>query len=555
MRPMALEANRLRGLVPALAALITAVVMAPSLKAGGAGLPGPHALGLALHCANAALTCWLVLELLRAGPTGRDASGPAVPLWAGAAALFFSIHPLRVELIVSEASRSQTLSAMFLLFSTASYLRAADPAAAGNPRRAWLAASLLAYAGSLKNGPAGLLFPAVLLVLDAVPLGRLSSDSGPSPARSRALVEKVPFVLLAALFAALALSGRGAAGTAAVLERPDGLARSAAAVYAAVFYLEKTLLPFHLSPLYEVQAAYALRMHPFDPLVLPRTLVLSAAGLCLLFGRRRHPAVSAAGAAYLALILPVSGLVPHGPFTQIAAHKWFYLAAVPWAVLVAGLLSAPSPREGSPWSGWRPVSAGAVLLLCAALSWRQARLWAHPEDLWVRGAENAPPCGTCRLRAAEAFIAKGEFDAAAAQCWESISSIPSIEAHLTRAYAYARAGRPEVGEGSVAAAADIDSPKSLHYSIQKGLEHLSRDEFRDAVIFARFAVRIDPASAVAHNNLGYALQRQGDVDGAVLEFEASLRQDPGLTLAANNLRAAMALKSKQTSDGARASSP
>lgn len=50
------------------------------------------------------------------------------------------------------------------------------------------------------------------------------------------------------------------------------------------------------------------------------------------------------------------------------------------------------------------------------------------------------------------------------------------------------------------------------------------------------AVELDPAAALARNNLGCARAEQGDVAGAIEELAAALRLDPRLATAAGNLR-------------------
>jgi tetratricopeptide (TPR) repeat protein len=62
----------------------------------------------------------------------------------------------------------------------------------------------------------------------------------------------------------------------------------------------------------------------------------------------------------------------------------------------------------------------------------------------------------------------------------------------------------------------------------------------DAVEEYRAAIRIHPDSAVAHNNLGYALsQMPGRLSDAVAEYREALRLDPTFANARFNLEAAL----------------
>jgi Flp pilus assembly protein TadD len=58
------------------------------------------------------------------------------------------------------------------------------------------------------------------------------------------------------------------------------------------------------------------------------------------------------------------------------------------------------------------------------------------------------------------------------------------------------------------------------------------------------AVAKSPLNARAHNNLGFALERQGDLDGAIREYRRALDLDPGYAQAGRNLQRAWAAASR-----------
>ena len=61
----------------------------------------------------------------------------------------------------------------------------------------------------------------------------------------------------------------------------------------------------------------------------------------------------------------------------------------------------------------------------------------------------------------------------------------------------------------------------------------------EAIDRFRQAVRLDPASAEAHNNLGSAFGLLGRFDQAIEEFREALRLDPSHARARENLGIAM----------------
>jgi len=129
---------------------------------------GYHLTNVLLHAANAVLCYLLALRLLgRALPA---ASPGAIALGGGAAALFFAVHPLRVESVAWITERRDVLSAFFCLLTVLAYLRMCE--AEGRARRRWLVASLVAYTLGLLSKSLIMSLPFVLLVIDVYPLRR-----------------------------------------------------------------------------------------------------------------------------------------------------------------------------------------------------------------------------------------------------------------------------------------------------------------------------------------------------------------------------------------------
>jgi len=117
--------------------------------------------------------------------------------------------------------------------------------------------------------------PAVLLLLDFYPLRRL--QGGPinwfRPQLRSVLWEKVPFLVLAIVFAAIALLAQHSIGALKPLPQYDAASRVAQAFYGVIFYLWKALLPTRLSPLYEL---------PYDPEPWFKVFLLGAVGVVVI---------------------------------------------------------------------------------------------------------------------------------------------------------------------------------------------------------------------------------------------------------------------------------
>jgi len=321
---------------------------------------GYHLTSLLLHAATAIAFYFLSLRLLRLAlpaATERDARRGAV-----AAALFWAVHPLRVESVAWATELRDVLSGLFYVSAVIAYLKAV--AADGGYRSGWYWGSLALFAGAVLSKSITVTLPAALLVLDVYPLRRL----GPGRWLARRIwLEKLPFLTLAALAGILAF-----VAISEISNRPSWqvmglLPRLIFMGYGLSSYVFHTLVPFALSPLY-----------PLDVVVSWFHLGGALAGAVIAAAAwRRWPALTAVSALYVVAVLPVSGLFHNGP--QAAADRYTYVSCLGWAVLVGGLAAWR-------WMGARVVRTVLAVWLIAlmALTWQQSKVWHDSVTLWSR---------------------------------------------------------------------------------------------------------------------------------------------------------------------------
>jgi len=439
---------------------------------------GYHLTNILLHAANAALVCLLALRLLRLGLT--TASPRAISLGAVVAALFFAVHPLRVESVAWITERRDVLSALFYLLTVLAYLKAC--AADGPSRRRWYLASIAAYALGLLSKSLIMSLPFVLLVLDVYPLRRARGSW------RRVLLEKLPYLLLAIAAAAISLLVVIAkVGLTSPSAYPP-TARAAMALYSLVFYLWKTLVPLLLSPMYELPARVELTSLRFlAPAVFAVGLTVG-----LLLARRSWPAALAVWLVYGLTLAPVSGIVHNGP--QLVADRYSYLSCLGIAVLVgAGIAATVSSAAVT-----GPVRAGAVLagfawiVGLAALTFQQLPVWRDADEIWRRGLDVDPDCAFCH----------GQTGALAGNRGDLGSAI----AHFERVVAL--------------------RPGNVHHRRNLGLALLKAGRPAEATAqFERILAR-EPTDAETRTRLGLALAKQGKLGEASREFERASRDDP-----------------------------
>jgi hypothetical protein len=140
---------------------------------------GYNLTSVGLHAVAVPLFYGVAARLLRNATT---LTGPALYLAAASAALFFAVHPLRVESVAWVTERRDVLSAVFLFITVGLYLRACE--AQGSPRRRLLAGAVVAYGCALAAKSIVMTFPAVMVLLNVYPLRRGAAGAATGPGRA-----------------------------------------------------------------------------------------------------------------------------------------------------------------------------------------------------------------------------------------------------------------------------------------------------------------------------------------------------------------------------------
>jgi len=421
----------------------------------GMGAGGHHLVNVLLHAANAVLL-FLALGAL----TGAPARSAFV-------AALFALHPLHVESVAWVSERKDLLCGTFWILSMGAY---AAYAARGGWKRYLPVAACLALA--LLAKPMAVTLPFVLLLLDFWPLRRV----GNVPAR-RLLLEKVPLLALSLASCVATYLAQQSGGAMSPFPVPLW-ARLANAAAAYVAYLGKTLWPAALSVFYPHPWAVGMPGLPAWRWVGASLLLLAITALALRAARAR-PYLATGWLWFLGTLVPVIGLVQAGE--QGMADRYTYLPLV--GVFIVLAWGIPDLLEERPWK--RPAlaaAAGAVLVLLALLSFRQAGLWRDTVTLFRHAV------------------------AVTENNWM---------AHNVLGYALEKDGRSA-----------------------EALEEL------------RESVRIQPNFMKSRYNLGNALLAHGDFDGAIFHFRAATRLSPSpFSEAHNNLGSALCMRFFRTGQG------
>lgn len=481
---------------------------------------GYHLTSLMLHAASAAVFYLVARRLLRlAMPSG---SSLAHGLGAAAAALFFSIHPLRVESVAWITERRDLTSGLFFLLTVLAYLKAHEPPVR---RSAWHVASLAFAALALASKSIVMGLPLVLVILDVYPLRRLDSRPG-AWIRSESWPvwrEKIPFAALAALAAATAYAVQRTTG---YLTEAEPLARVVMVIYNLWFHVWKTLVPRRLGPLYEMPA----NLHLLEPTYLLAAVgvVVVTVGVWLL--RRRWPAGLAVWVFYVIMLAPVTGVVHTGH--HLGADRNTYVPCMGFALLVGAAVAAAT--AGYTRGGSRRLATGALVGLAAVglggfavAAHRQTAFWHDPETLWARGIEVDPTCSICVHNLAIVVQRRGDQQASLALFQRAIAMRPDrSEFRGNYGLLLLQIGRRAEGEAELRLRL-ARNPGDFAARTNLGIALIEDGHLPDAIAQIEQALRVKPDWVPALDALGRALLTDGRLDRAQAAFERALTINPG----------------------------
>jgi len=484
------------------------------------------------HAAAAALLFLFLLELLdlrratASAPSGRALAA------AAAGALFWSVHPLRVESVAWATERRDPISAVFLLLAALTYVRGASGDARHHARRlaaAWgfVLLSLLAKAW-------GMTFFLVLIALDFYPLRRLPFSTAAVADRRyrRVWAEKIPFVALGFAAAAVAwIAQRAQPDAMAPLAQWGPGSRVLQAAYGLWFYPAKTLWPTALAVVYPLPPDLRAPASwiAWLAVVVAAVVVVAARG-------RRFPALAVCAVAYAAIVAPVLGFAQSGP--QLVADRYAYVSAIPFSALVAGVLLM-LPERAWPWA---KASSMAVLAAFGVVTWQQVGVWRDSATLWRHAIESGHDSYVARLDYGQALRSEGRLQEAIAEYRRALALRPDAgNAWYNLANSLKAAGDPAGAERAYLSAIAY-LPRKAEAQVNLGNLYYNERRLPEAIAQYRAAVAAVanlPPEQVApepYLYLGMALSDAGDIDAAREPLLVALRYPATRARAEQELR-------------------
>lgn len=437
------------------------------------------------------------------------------------ATIVFALHPVNVETVAWIAERKNTLSGIFALAATFSYLKF-DENRSGR-----------SYALAIGLFLLGLLSKTAIVTL---PLGWLVIFWWKRGAISwrRDVVPSIPFFFLSAAAGLVTrwFENTGIGYKATILDL-SLLDRCLIAGRAFWFQLGKLLWPSNLMfvyPRWEINAA-AWWQYLFPVAVLGL--------LGILWSFRRWSRAPLAGVlVYILLLLPSLGFLNIYFFIySFVADHWQYLACLGIITpCVSGIVLLARRLK---WEAW--LEPGTTLLLGGVLfvlTWQQSRMYTDIETLYRTTIARNPACWMAYVNLGNILYRVNRIPEAMDLFNQALGIKPDA-ARYSLGNALFQKGRTSEAIDQYKQALQIDPDYAeAHHNL--GSAFLLTGRTPEAIEHYEQALRIDPAFAEAHNNLGHALVQTGRAPEAIDHYKEALRITPNSADAHNNLAAALA---------------
>lgn len=464
---------------------------------------GHHLTSLAIHVVNSLLLFFLFWRMTR-------------EIWSSAfVAAVFAIHPLHVESVAWVAERKDVLSGLFFLLTLHVYATYA-----AKPRLGRYILTLGLFIFGILSKPMLVTMPCLLLLLDYWPLGRMvfvatEHHSVSQFTLGRLILEKVPFVVVAALWSALTLVLQQQYGAIAN-EVYFGLARRVAnAVVSYVMYIWNTFWPRDLTLFY-----------PYPDTLSSGALILAAALLLVIsivcFAKRESsPYLVTGWLWYLGMLVPAIGLVQVGG--QARADRYTYLPQIGLCLL----LTWGATKLVAKWHRGRKVLAVIGLSIITGLSassYVQTSYWQNSEVAWKHCLSVTLENHIAENNLGNVFVDKGQLDDAIFHYRKAAEIDPAAHDNLGKALMLK--GRPD--EAVIHFRKALETCKDCSETYNNLGHALGRQgNWGEAITAYKEAIRAGPKNPNPHNNnnLGIALAKVGEKDEAIQQFEEALRLD------------------------------
>jgi tetratricopeptide (TPR) repeat protein len=351
-------------------------------------------------------------------------------------------------------------------------------------------------------------FPFVLLLLDYWPLNRIKNFDRKTI--YRLVLEKIPFMVLAAVFSVIAFFAQRSGGTLQSFTKIGLKFRVYNALISYLKYIEKMFLPANLAVFYP---------HPFKSIsilyIVFSAAVLLAVTILVIRFAKNHRYLVTGWFWYLGTLVPVIGIIQVGSFAM--ADRYTYITLTGLFIMIAWLL----PDLLAKWPQRKIVLGLSMVIVLTTLgicAGRQAGYWKNSITLFSHTIEATQYNFTAYNNLGAAYSGIGRYAESIDAFKQAIYINPDYaQAFNNLGNSYADLGRYVDAIDAYRQAVKIKPDYTKAY-FNLGAAYHSLARYAESIDAFKQAVKIDPDYAEAHQSLVLVYLAIGDKNSALAEY-------------------------------------
>ncbi len=439
-----------------------------------------HLTSLIIHTLNAILVFWLSLHLTKK------------KLLAVFAALIFAVHPINIEAVAWISARKEVLSALFMLLSFMTYLKA-------NNRRWMIVLSLVLFVFAMMSKVTAIVLPAILI------LHQLTQPK----TNNQKPITYLPYLILALIFGVIALIGKSA-----VIEQLGFFQIILLAFRSLTFYLQKFLVPINFSAIYPAPNPITLT----NPEIYISILIVIGLGIVLWFFRKNKTAIFASGFALLTMA-PSFLAYMRSDGISVGADRYAYMPSIGFSILLVLIISSLRKKEVVYFI------LCLIIVACTVITINRQKVWANTEVLFLDVIEKNPESHIANNNIGNMYLYRGEPDRARAHFYEALRIKPDYPDALVNMAAYlGLQGNLDAAEKNLIKALELQ-PNNYNAHFNLAGVHFMREEYEKALDEYKKTIEINTYYVPALWQLARTYLAVGDEERARAMYEVVLEMD------------------------------
>ena len=360
-------------------------------------------------------------------------------------------------------------------------------------------------------------------------VGTVRADVPKAVPQPRVIVEKIPLLIIAAIFSAIAIVSQRGAGSVVGLTALPVWTRVATALVGYRLYLDKLVAPLNLAVFYPHPGRWLFSE------VGVSVAILSIITIIAIVHRHRRPWLLIGWLWFVGTLVPVIGIVQIGMHS--IADRYTYVPAIGIFIMVAWSIPVAVSKLGK---------CAVVAAVCAwlagltTLTWMQVFYWQDSRTLFTRALKVTRGNFIAHQNLGNVLESEGNLDRALDQYQEAVRESPKYgRIYENVATIFIKHGRYTEALTELKKATYLNPNSSTAFN-SIGSIALVENRYGDAATALKRAVELDPDNTAAHINYGFALVALGRWDEAIAQLGPITRAEPKRVLARTNLARALA---------------